>query len=325
MHNAAVLSRSEADLPIAGMQMGEVLGESARIALSWIRAHASQLPLLPAEDSSAEAVAGSSGGTTSPASTAEQVKGDAADSTCWDVHLHLPAGAVPKVNCKASACGSNSTQSHTAPMRADMVYASILCHQLKVVSPIFGLQDGPSAGITLAVALLSLFTGRAPRFDTAITGELTLRGLVLPVGGIKEKLLAAHQAGVCHNVHSLSDMTTSIGHNPLITAPSAGDVSHVMISTTNTFEVGNDHVHCFWAERAPLVSGSWAVAPRPAASCPKATAFPLILACRPEAWSVCKGQRDNLQATCWPIWCWMPMGRRSILCIACRPYAGHHT
>ncbi len=70
----------------------------------------------------------------------------------WDVHVHLPAGAVQK--------------------------------------------DGPSAGITLAAALASLFGERCARADTAMTGELTLRGLVLPVGGIKEKLLAAHQAGM---------------------------------------------------------------------------------------------------------------------------------
>lgn len=57
------------------------------------------------------------------------------------------------------------------------------------------LQDGPSAGVTLAVALASLFTGHAARADTAMTGELTLRGLVLPVGGVKDKLIAAHQAG----------------------------------------------------------------------------------------------------------------------------------
>lgn len=78
--------------------------------------------------------------------------GLAASAAQWDLHVHLPAGAVQK--------------------------------------------DGPSAGITLAAALASLFAERCARADTAMTGELTLRGLVLPVGGIKEKLLAAHQAGM---------------------------------------------------------------------------------------------------------------------------------
>ena len=101
--------------------LGDVMKDSARAALSWVRTHVEELGLNP-------------------------------DFEKLDVHLHVPAGAVSK--------------------------------------------DGPSAGVAMTVALASLFTGRRVRGDVAMTGEITLRGSVLPVGGIKEKVLAAHRAGI---------------------------------------------------------------------------------------------------------------------------------
>jgi ATP-dependent Lon protease len=108
-------------LTITG-QLGDVMRESALAALSWIRTHAADLRIDPGFFSSS------------------------------DIHLHVPAGAIPK--------------------------------------------DGPSAGVTMATALASLLTGRPCRPATAMTGEITLRGKVLPVGGIKEKVLAARRSGI---------------------------------------------------------------------------------------------------------------------------------
>jgi len=108
-------------LEITG-QLGDVMKESARAALTYVRSHAEELGVDP------------------------DVIGRE------DIHIHVPAGAVPK--------------------------------------------DGPSAGVTMFTALTSLLTGRRVRSDTAMTGECTLRGRVLPVGGIKAKVLAAHRAGI---------------------------------------------------------------------------------------------------------------------------------
>jgi ATP-dependent Lon protease len=103
-------------------QLGDVMKESAQIALSYLRSHGAELEL---------------------------PVGDLKDR---GVHLHVPAGAVPK--------------------------------------------DGPSAGVTMTTALASLLSGRLVRSDVAMTGEVSLTGRVLPIGGVKQKLLAAHRAGI---------------------------------------------------------------------------------------------------------------------------------
>ncbi|GMY29843.1 lon protease homolog 2, peroxisomal [Fagus crenata] len=107
-------------------QLGDVIKESAQIALTWVRARAADLMLTASEE-------------------VNLLEGR-------DIHIHFPAGAVPK--------------------------------------------DGPSAGVTLVTALVSLFSQKRVRADTAMTGEMTLRGLVLPVGGVKDKILAAHRYGI---------------------------------------------------------------------------------------------------------------------------------
>ena len=103
-------------------QLGEVMQESARAAQSYIWSHAQELGI------------------------------DRSLFRRYGVHIHVPAGAIPK--------------------------------------------DGPSAGVTMATALASIYSGHSVRVDTAMTGEITLVGLVLPVGGIKEKVLAARRAGI---------------------------------------------------------------------------------------------------------------------------------
>ncbi len=115
------LSAGKGKFTITG-NLGDVMKESATIALEYLKAHAALLELSP----------------------------EVFDK--WDVHIHVPEGAIPK--------------------------------------------DGPSAGITMATALASAFTQRKIKKNLAMTGEITLRGKVLPVGGIKEKILAAKRAGI---------------------------------------------------------------------------------------------------------------------------------
>jgi ATP-dependent Lon protease len=130
----------EAGLTLTG-QLGSVMQESAQIAVSYVRAHAVELGVDPS----------------------------ALDGR---IHLHVPAGAIPK--------------------------------------------DGPSAGVTMTTALVSLLTGRKTKDKVGMTGELTLQGRVLPIGGVKQKVLAAHRAGLTEvilplrNANDLDDVPETV-------------------------------------------------------------------------------------------------------------------
>jgi ATP-dependent Lon protease len=117
----AIVVPGVGDFTLTG-QLGKVMEESARAAWSYARVHAARFNV-----------------------EASRIKDNS-------VHIHVPAGAIPK--------------------------------------------DGPSAGVTMTTAIVSALTGRAVRKEVAMTGEITLRGRVLPIGGVKEKLLAAHRAGI---------------------------------------------------------------------------------------------------------------------------------
>jgi ATP-dependent Lon protease len=147
----------EPGLTLTG-QLGDVMKESASIALSYVRSHARELGI---------------------------------DESAFEgrrFHVHVPAGAVPK--------------------------------------------DGPSAGVTMTTALVSLLTGRPVRSTVGMTGEVTLQGRVLPIGGVKQKVLAAHRAGLtdvivpARNEADLDDVPEAVRDE--MTFHVASDIGHVL-------------------------------------------------------------------------------------------------
>jgi ATP-dependent Lon protease len=153
----ASASEGEPGLTLTG-QLGDVMQESAQIALSYVRAHQSEVGVAP--------------------DSFERRR----------VHLHVPAGAVPK--------------------------------------------DGPSAGVTMTTALVSLLSGRPVRSEVGMTGEVTLQGKVLPIGGVKQKVLAAHRAGLTEvvlpakNADDLEDVPNAVREAMIFHL--ASDVSQVL-------------------------------------------------------------------------------------------------
>jgi ATP-dependent Lon protease len=159
-----------ASLTLTG-QLGDVMKESASIALSYVRSHAAELGI---------------------------------DESAFEgrrFHVHVPAGAVPK--------------------------------------------DGPSAGVTMTTALVSLLTGRPVRSTVGMTGEVTLQGRVLPIGGVKQKVLAAHRSG-------LTDV--------IVPARNEGDLDDVPEAVRNdmTFHIASDIGHVLEVALEPLSSGAGA-------------------------------------------------------------------
>ena len=153
---ATAMPGDKGGLTLTG-QLGDVMKESAQIGLSYVRSHANELGIGPGFETKA-------------------------------IHVHVPAGAIPK--------------------------------------------DGPSAGVTMVTALVSLMTGRPVRNTVGMTGEVTLQGTVLPIGGVKQKLLAAHRAGLtevilpARNEADLDDLPETV--RKAMTIHLASDVRQVL-------------------------------------------------------------------------------------------------
>ena len=154
-------------------QLGDVMKESARAALTYAKSHAKELGI------------------------------DVSDLNDKDIHIHVPAGAIPK--------------------------------------------DGPSAGVTMATALISTLSGIPVRYDVAMTGEITISGRVLPIGGLKEKILGACRAGITdiilpsENIADLEDLSEE--ERKRITVHPASDLGDVLDAALRQADRYNGQTH----------------------------------------------------------------------------------
>ncbi|HEY7093476.1 MAG TPA: S16 family serine protease, partial [Ktedonobacterales bacterium] len=193
-------------------QLGDVMQESSRAALSYIRSRADELELTDDFPNN------------------------------LDIHIHLPEGAIPK--------------------------------------------DGPSAGITMAIAMISALTRRPVRHDLAMTGEITLRGRVLPIGGLKEKALAAHRVGIhtvlipAENKKDLADIPEKVRQAmTFITVETMDDViQHALQSERASGGAGDGMEISGVVERLPIAAES------PAQREPEPELPPMDLPPTPDTW-----------------------------------------
>lgn len=198
MYIEAAVMPGKGDIQLTG-QLGDVIKESALIALSWVQSHARALGL-GAPDAPRGGAGGPTGGgkgggrgeRPAPAGPAGPAGGGmyaagAASLGSGDESSSRAYGGIV-------ANGIDSLPLASGPLGGEGLLRgrSVHIHLPQGAIP----KDGPSAGVAMCSALVSLFSGRPVRADVAMTGEVSLRGLVLPVGGLKEKLIAAHQNGV---------------------------------------------------------------------------------------------------------------------------------
>ena len=188
MYVEAAVMPGKGEIQITG-QLGDVIKESALIALSWVQSHARALGLTPPPGG------GNRGGGKNDAEERDERPGGGPGTGTRRYPgpgAYAAAAAGPAAHIVASGIESLPLASGPLGGAGLLVGRSVHIHLPQGAIP----KDGPSAGVTMCTALVSLFSGRPARSDTAMTGEVSLRGLVLPVGGLKEKLIAAHQNGI---------------------------------------------------------------------------------------------------------------------------------